>query len=449
VPVAGPDASAEAREAVEQAQRAAAEADRIRVEAQERAARESAAAMRKAEETVHRIRSETLARADASGLAGGGEPGADATADAAEAERAEADAAERRAALQARRERELAHRRAQAETAEADQRARDAAARAAALVARPVAAPDPGITLDRSPGLAVGAAVAPGRPEPGPPPPPGAAAVPAVQPGAERAPAAVATAAPVTGGPLLRTGEIPCRDCGEGNETTRRFCRRCGRPMLDDAAPEGPRLRWWQRLLQRLRLRRQPAARSSGEFRGQAAPRSSVGAQLKELVQSVMSLAQMIVVVALALGIGLSLGPLRSQVSQRIDSVRRVVAPRPRFVKDVVASGSQPTVSNLVDTHKDTVWTAPSGATVHFAFPAKIHLFKVGIEAGTSNPPDRLVLAVSGGTARSCTLNFTGTSGFESFTCKVSGAQAADLTAFGASGQPLVTLAEVEFFEVS
>jgi len=162
-----------------------------------------------------------------------------------------------------------------------------------------------------------------------------------------------------------------------------------------------------------------------------------------------MSLAQMIVVVAVALGLGLSLGPLRSQVTHRIDQVRQFVAPRPRYVKDVTATSSEPDASNLVDTFKDTVWTGPSGATIQFTFPTKIHLFKVGIEAGTSNPPDRLALVVSGGSHKSCTLNFTGTSGFESFTCKVSSAQSADLTVFGIAGETTVTLAEVEFFEVS
>ena len=162
-----------------------------------------------------------------------------------------------------------------------------------------------------------------------------------------------------------------------------------------------------------------------------------------------MSFAQMIAVVVVALGLGLSLGPLRSQVNQRIDSVRRVLAPRPRFVKDVTATGRQPTVGDLVDTHKDTVWTGPSGATVHFVFPKKVDLFKVGIEAGTSNPPDRLVLTVAGGKPRTCNLNFTGTSGFESFTCKVKSAQTADLVVHGAAGQATVALAEVEFFEVS
>jgi len=453
VPVAGPDASPEALEAIEEARRAAEEADRVRAEAEARATRESVAAVRTAEETVHRIRSEVLARVESvAPPADGSSPpeGAAAAAAAAAAEQAEAEAAERRAALEARKARELAHRRARAEAAEADQRARDAASRAAALVARPVAAPDPTITLDRATGLAATPASPGVRPQSAPAVAPGAAAVHAVRPGAERAPAVVAAQAAAPEGPLLRSGEIPCPDCGEGNETTRRFCRRCGRPTLDDAVPAGPRLRWWQRLLRWLHLRREPSTRTSREWTEQPAQGTGAGARLKAAVQSVTSMAKMIAVVVVVLGLGLSLGPLRSQVTDRIDSVRRAVAPRPRPVKNVAATSSQPRAADLVNTFKNTPpWVGPSGATVDFTFPEKVDLFKIGIEADDSNAPGRLVLAVSGGKPRTCTLNFTGTSGFESFTCKVKSAQSAVLTVFGAPGQSTTTLTQVEFFEVS
>ncbi len=219
VPVAGPDASPEALEAVEEAQRAADEAERIRIEAEARAARESVAAVRTAEETVHRIRSEVLARVESVAPSPDGSPPPEgaAAAAAAAAEQAEAEAAERRAALEVRKARELAHRRARAEAAEADQRARDAASRAAALVARPVAAPDPTITLDRATGLATTPASPGVRPQSAPAVAPGAPAVQAVQavrPGAERAPAVVAAQGAAPDGPVLRSGEIPCRDCG-------------------------------------------------------------------------------------------------------------------------------------------------------------------------------------------------------------------------------------------
>lgn len=51
--------------------------------------------------------------------------------------------------------------------------------------------------------------------------------------------------------PVIDTGgAMLCPSCGAGNDTTRRFCRRCGQPLI---AREVERLSWWRRLLRRLR----------------------------------------------------------------------------------------------------------------------------------------------------------------------------------------------------
>jgi hypothetical protein len=47
----------------------------------------------------------------------------------------------------------------------------------------------------------------------------------------------------------LKPGDILCPSCSAGNPADRRFCRRCGQPLV--TAP--PKLSWWRRLLKKLR----------------------------------------------------------------------------------------------------------------------------------------------------------------------------------------------------
>lgn len=61
----------------------------------------------------------------------------------------------------------------------------------------------------------------------------------------------------------IKPGDLVCGQCGEANEPSRRFCRKCG-ALLVEEAPQTP-LPWWRRLFKRLVTRKPKQALRAGE----------------------------------------------------------------------------------------------------------------------------------------------------------------------------------------
>jgi hypothetical protein len=464
IPSVDLSAHPEARAALQEANQAAEEAESVRRRAEARALAETTSAFRLAEADVRRARE--LAEARAQAAAGAGTLAADDAAGTGRAEaeaaaRAEAEREERRAAQRARKAREEAYRRARAESVAAQTVADEKAKRVSSLVARPAPpapppppADIPAVPTDAAPGGAAAAAVplAPPAPEgmaaPTTPPlslgPEQAGDAGGVQimarPPVEELPRARKPPPPSTPAEPVREGDVVCRECGSGNDADRNFCRRCGVAISEEAIRNTRRPSWWRRLFQR-RAAALPELESAGSQVGSGL--NLVG-RTQDFIGTLSSFTVVAAGLAAVAGVGLSLGPWRTQVNHRISQVRMQIFPKPSYVKDVAST--QPV---LTDGYKDTVWHTAPGGHATFTFHSKVDLIKVGIEATGTNPPDHLTLVLHGERDYDCQVGFTKVTGFQAFTCKGRKVKTADLTVVDSSGGTKVDIAEVEFFERS
>ena len=182
--------------------------------------------------------------------------------------------------------------------------------------------------------------------------PPGQPA--AVRPGEAR-PRPAAGPRPAAPTRQLQQGDLICAECGEGNESTRKFCRRCGHSL---AQAEVVKISWWRRVLGR----GHPDAEAEAEA---AEPKEHVG--LRQRWSSVYSFASTTgLMIALAVVVILSFIPaVRTPVVDKFGQLYRwgkgIVAPSFTEVhddKDTKASSALPTnpASLVDDGFSDTFW---------------------------------------------------------------------------------------------
>jgi hypothetical protein len=275
----------------------------------------------------------------------------------------------------------------------------------------------------KAPPAPSGSKAPPPPPSGGPPPPPGAKAPPpppkpdtAEDPTEDTAPPVDATlvaalAAPVSGVAEARPEQPPelppapaikktravvrtkptrrlepddlvCAVCGEGNAPTRNFCSRCGESL---AEADVVRLAWWRRLFRR-RLKRFPLGTRPGQ-KGTRERR----AWLTRL--SFRRIRTALISVALILALVFLISPsLRATVFDNARALYRKVVPsldpvRPATVTANTADpGHKPTL--LIDTYKDTYWTAPFNGNVPkltFRFEESYILRSVIIHSGSAD----------------------------------------------------------------
>ena len=385
---------------------ARAEASRLRSEAQGRTAdadidrsrREAASSADEDAAAAHR-------RAEASAAAIRAKAEADAQAREADAEasrlRAEAAAAKARAAA------EKSRQDAEAETAKRTRE--EALRRASALVAKPTAGANLGAAaVAAKPGPAVKPAtgrgakadrVAADSPSiPGPAASSGSNPAPtqpgATAPGTERArpaPKRVNTRE-------LNAGDLVCGQCGTGNPSTRKFCRRCGTTLAEAVAVK---VGFFARL--RRRFRRKAKSFEAGQRRksttGAPSTRKGIGNKFRIVWFRLNNhLLKIGAVLGLAAMLGLGVEPIRQKL--HLPNVRETVLSKIRQFSKPVYDSVRPEAASAdstatdhgaalaIDLGDNTYWAAAPaanggvGSTLKVTFAKPFDLGRILIHAG-------------------------------------------------------------------
>ena len=160
-------------------------------------------------------------------------------------------------------------------------------------------------------------------------------------------------------------GDLICGQCGEGNDPTRHFCRRCGN-SLDEAI--AVRLPWYRRFFSRLFGVR---TREAGWRPRRVGPPNVMG--------GVMRVVRLAIVAMLAVGIlGFLLIPrfhnlVVNKVTAGVTSVRKVVHPNYDTVYPVAAAATSQTAGHAasltIDRTSNSYWAAiPTDKTPQLVF---------------------------------------------------------------------------------
>jgi hypothetical protein len=201
----------------------------------------------------------------------------------------------------------------------------------------------------------------------------------------------VAKARPVPSKPPprreIRPGDLICSECREGNEPTRRFCRRCGASLVQaKEAVVPPPLPWWKRPFVR-----QPKVIAAGERpmrRGGSAPGGGMRSRLPQPRRAAA------IVAALGLAVGFA-GPWRGTVKSKASGIRQALVPHFEEVTPLSVKASSQRDDHPAELAFDRItndyWagTKPDGReklTVNFDPP--IRLGKVGFVVGALTKPE-------------------------------------------------------------
>ena len=472
------EAEVAARKAAEAANRKKAAArSKARAEAQAKADEESRA-KRAAQATADRsrgVKARAAAQAEADARAeeerrARADAEANAAAEAREREAQEAERAAREEAEAAAREQAAAHQRAEAEAARAEEeaaRAAEAVRRASALVARPPASSaatrPAGAPRARRPARSTpdpeGSDVATGPVAPGRPTQPSArqlsSSPEARKPGRpKRDQAPVRPPAPPR---TIQPGDLICGQCGEGNDPSRKFCRRCGASLVQAAVAPEPS--WWRRLLKR---RRAPV--KAGDRPGRQS--RSGGRALSGMMRKAVGILAALGLLGITLA---AIGPWRDSVTggadSAFDSVRRRISPKYEPVRpsSAIASSSLPNhdPKMAIDGISNSYWAEGAqgdgeGQQLVLRFDRPVDLDRIGILTGASRKPEdflaqprpeRLHLVFSDGSTADVSIKDS--AGFQTFTIKARQATTVEVqikSVYKALGGKDLAITEIELF---
>ncbi|WP_213450301.1 zinc ribbon domain-containing protein [Rhizomonospora bruguierae] len=242
-----------------------------------------------------------------------------------------------------------------------------------------------------------------------------------------------------------RPGDLVCGRCGSGNDPARRFCRSCG-ASLAEAAPV--KLHWWQRLWRRLS---RPAKYAAGERR-----RRRAGPIVGRLTR--------ILALLLAAALAVAFGP--SLVRRGVNEVRdRTRKHEPISATGFAASSARRDnpAARIGDGKNNRYW-APAGraqgAWVEATFPRPLRILDIIVTPGVSPNQDEFVAAgrpheldvlatPDRGEPTRFTLTLSDAPGPQTFHVTADRAVRIRFTVrsvFGANADPVVAIAEVEFY---
>src|SRR6266849_6483640 len=209
-------------------------------------------------------------------------------------------------------------------------------------------------------------------------------------------------------------GDLICGQCGEGNDPTRHFCRRCG-SSLDEAI--AVRLPWYRRFFNRLFGVR---SREAGWRPHRVGPPNVMGMVWRIVRLAIVAL---IVVGLLAFLLVPSFhNVVVDRVTSGVTTARKAIFPHYDAAFPTGASASSSIAGHLpnlaIDKFTNTYWAARAGDPSPFlkvTFPEPVDLAQIGFDsgaAGTTPADDFLVqprphivhLVFSNGTAKDLTL---------------------------------------------
>lgn len=178
-------------------------------------------------------------------------------------------------------------------------------------------------------------------------------------------------------------GDLICGQCGEGNDPSRHFCRRCGN-SLDEAI--AVRLPWYRRFFNRIFGVR---TREAG-WRPQRVGPPNVMGMVWRIIR--LAFAALLIVAVLAFVL---IPPFRegiiSRVTSAVTTVRKAVLPKYDAVYPTGASASTSTAGHLpnlaIDKFINTYWAARAGDPSPFlklTFPEPVDLAEIGFDSGAA-----------------------------------------------------------------
>jgi hypothetical protein len=194
-----------------------------------------------------------------------------------------------------------------------------------------------------------------------------------------------------------------CGQCGEGNNPSRRFCRRCGNSLAEAVVAARPP--WWKRIF----TRRKKAPVQAGQRRkgrrgkGRAVAHGAQNAGWAASSALVFLRRGIILLALVGIAVPFVVPNLRHTVTDKAKdayhSVRRVIAPQyvPVRALDAKARVSAPghDALMLVDGAKNTWWSGeprtgkpPTGPDFTLTFEGKVDLAKILVTAGAGDAAD-------------------------------------------------------------
>lgn len=189
-----------------------------------------------------------------------------------------------------------------------------------------------------------------------------------------------------------RPGDLICGQCGEGNDPTRHFCRRCGN-SLDEAI--AVRLPWYRRFFNRVFGIR---TREAG-WRPRRVGAPNVMGGIWRIVR--LAIAAIIVVALLAFLLIPSFHTLVvDRVTAAVTTIRKAIHPNYDPIYPIGASASTSIAGHppglAMDKFNNTYWAALPGDRapyVKFNFSAPVDLAEIGITSGASGttPADQFL----------------------------------------------------------
>ncbi|MFI5733413.1 zinc ribbon domain-containing protein [Kribbella sp. NPDC051587] len=249
---------------------------------------------------------------------------------------------------------------------------------------------------------------------------------------------------------IIPTGSRICGGCGMPNESTRRFCAKCGFSLVD--AKVIRKTAWWRRLLGRERVYAAGTRFRPGNARRRFRGATRVG-----------------VVLALLAGGGILAFPQRPLVMKGVHAVQDMVSkPQPVHLTNIKGSGAvgKQVPALAFDGANNTYWGAPrvgkdakAGPYLTGTFQQPVRLTNIGVWAGVSDqtpkfvagprPAELEITVFTGGKPVIKRLRLADSSKYQKFTLKVSdarGVQIAVVRSINPSRATLAAIAEIELF---
>lgn len=195
---------------------------------------------------------------------------------------------------------------------------------------------------------------------------------------------------------VLKAGDLICDQCNEGNDPTRKFCRKCGNSLAKSEPVK--KLPWWKTLFSGKK-----GGKVSKEAKGGKGARAQAN-EAKYKTQRLMAKVRFIFMGIFLLGligVNVRMPNLRGEVIEKVKggltSVQSAINPKFKTVNAVAVTatsalpGREPDFAN--DLVLNSFWAEAAegdgvGQTISFTFEAASDLTKVLITGGSTDTPE-------------------------------------------------------------
>jgi hypothetical protein len=266
-------------------------------------------------------------------------------------------------------------------------------------------------------------------------------------------------------------GDRICGNCGEANDSVRKFCRRCGTSLLEARVVTEKPLPWWRRLFRR--KPKGPKQYAAGQRFGttKAAPKSG-GGPLSAVRGALQGIGLVRAGLALIVGIGIFgyigipsfqgfvNGAVSGGIPGIVDKIKGIVAPTLQIERPVSFTASSEvknhTAAMLFDTFVNTDWQGTDKVptiTVKFKEPVDLgavilHLGSADAFVATQRPAELDLTFSDGSTATIKPKDVHDPQTFDLSASKVTSVEIKIGAMNGPDGAP-VSISEIEFFKKS